>query len=50
MGGCYRCGTVVEPMLSDQWFVKMEDLAKPAIEAAKNGTLTTCLKDSRRHI
>ena len=39
MGGCYRCGTVVEPMLSDQWFVKMEDLAKPAIEAAKNGDL-----------
>ncbi|MCI6821173.1 MAG: valine--tRNA ligase [Clostridiales bacterium] len=39
VGGCYRCGTVVEPMLSDQWFVKMEDLAKPAIEAAKNGDL-----------
>jgi len=39
VGGCYRCGTVVEPMLSDQWFVKMEDLAKPAIEAAKNGEL-----------
>ena len=39
VGGCYRCVTVVEPMLSDQWFVKMEDLAKPAIEAAKNGDL-----------
>ena len=38
-GECYRCHTVVEPMLSDQWFVKMEDLAKPAIEAAKNGDL-----------
>ncbi|MBN7771911.1 valine--tRNA ligase [Clostridium aminobutyricum] len=38
-GGCYRCNTVIEPMLSDQWFVKMEGLAKPAIEAAKNGTL-----------
>lgn len=39
VGGCYRCGTTVEPMLSDQWFVKMEELAKPAIEAAKNGDL-----------
>lgn len=40
VGTCYRCGTVIEPMLSDQWFVKMEELAKPAIEAAKNGALT----------
>ncbi|NLD19053.1 MAG: valine--tRNA ligase [Clostridiales bacterium] len=39
VGGCYRCGTVVEPMLSDQWFVKMEDLAKPAIQVAKKGNL-----------
>lgn len=39
-GECYRCHTVVEPMLSDQWFVAMEELAKPAIEAAKNGDLT----------
>ncbi len=39
VGECYRCRTVVEPMLSDQWFVKMEDLAKPAIEAAKSGAL-----------
>ena len=40
VGECYRCHTVVEPMLSDQWFVKMEELAKPAIEAAKSGALT----------
>ena len=39
IGECYRCTTVVEPMLSDQWFVAMEGLAKPAIEAAKDGTL-----------
>ncbi len=38
-GECYRCHTVVEPMLSDQWFVKMEELAKPAIAAAKEGRL-----------
>ena len=36
---CYRCHTVIEPMLSDQWFVKMDDLAKPAIEAAESGKL-----------
>ncbi|WIF94231.1 valine--tRNA ligase [Caminicella sporogenes] len=39
VGTCYRCNTVVEPRLSDQWFVKMEELAKPAIEAVKKGDL-----------
>ena len=34
-----RCHTTVEPMIKQQWFVKMEDLAKPAIEAIKNGDL-----------
>ncbi|MCJ7578510.1 MAG: valine--tRNA ligase [candidate division Zixibacteria bacterium] len=34
---CYRCGSEIEPYLSEQWFVKMEPLAKPAIEAVKNG-------------
>ncbi|MDD5921860.1 MAG: valine--tRNA ligase [Eubacteriales bacterium] len=37
VGTCYRCHTVIEPMMSDQWFVKMNDLAKPALEAVKNG-------------
>ncbi|WP_053956108.1 valine--tRNA ligase [Inediibacterium massiliense] len=37
VGVCYRCNTVVEPRLSDQWFVKMEEMAKPAIEAVKSG-------------
>ncbi|MCT4604846.1 MAG: valine--tRNA ligase [Marinisporobacter sp.] len=37
VGTCYRCHTVVEPRLSDQWFVKMEELAKPAIEAVRSG-------------
>ncbi|MCT4621679.1 MAG: valine--tRNA ligase [Marinisporobacter sp.] len=36
VGTCYRCHTVVEPRLSDQWFVKMEELAKPAIEAVRS--------------
>lgn len=37
VGTCYRCGTTVEPRVSLQWFVKMEPLAKPAIEAVKEG-------------
>ena len=39
VGTCYRCHTVIEPMLSEQWFVKMQELAKPAIEAAESGKL-----------
>jgi valyl-tRNA synthetase len=39
VGHCYRCHTVVEPRLSDQWFVKMAPLAKPALEAYRDGTL-----------
>lgn len=39
VGKCYRCHNAIEPMLSDQWFVKMEELAKPAIEAATSGEL-----------
>jgi valyl-tRNA synthetase len=38
-GTCYRCHKVVEPYLSDQWFVKMSELAQPAIEAVKTGKL-----------
>ena len=37
VGKCYRCHTTIEPKVSEQWFVKMEPLAKPAIEAVKNG-------------
>ena len=37
VGTCYRCGTTVEPKVSKQWFVKMDSLAKPAIDAVKNG-------------
>ncbi len=39
VGQCYRCNTVVEPVTSLQWFVKMEELAAPAIEAVKNGSI-----------
>ena len=36
VGKCYRCHSTIEPHISDQWFVKMEELAKPAIEAVRN--------------
>ena len=39
VGCCYRCGTVVEPLTSPQWFVKMEPLAKKAIEVVKDGRI-----------
>ena len=37
VGTCYRCHTTVEPRVSKQWFVKMKELAEPAIEAVKKG-------------
>jgi len=37
IGHCYRCGTIIEPMLSLQWFLKMNELAKMAIKAVKSG-------------
>ena len=36
VGSCYRCHTTIEPYISNQWFVRMKDLVKPAIEAVKN--------------
>lgn len=39
VGHCYRCETVVEPRLMDQWFVSMKPLAKRAIEAVENGEI-----------
>ncbi|HEU5171462.1 MAG TPA: valine--tRNA ligase, partial [Gemmatimonadales bacterium] len=39
VGHCYRCDTVVEPRLSEQWFVRMEPLARPALAAYREGRL-----------
>lgn len=39
VGHCYRCQTVIEPLVSKQWFVKMAPLAEPAIKAAKEGAV-----------
>ena len=40
VGHCYRCGTVLEPMASKQWFVRMKPLAEPAIQVVKNGEIS----------
>ncbi len=39
VGTCERCGCITEPRISTQWFVKMQELAKPAVEAVKSGKL-----------
>ena len=39
VGGCYRCGTTVEPITSKQWFVKMQPLAKEALRVVEDGTI-----------
>lgn len=39
VGSCYRCHTTIEPYISNQWFVKMKELVKPAIESVKNGEI-----------
>ena len=40
VGTCYKCGTVIEPMLMDQWFIDMKKLAKPAIAQLKKDAIT----------
>jgi valyl-tRNA synthetase len=45
---CYRCDTVVEPRLSEQWFVMMKPLAEPALEASRDGTVTFTPKHWQR--
>lgn len=40
VGHCYKCGTVIQPLLREQWFIDMQPLAMPAIEALKKGRVT----------
>lgn len=40
VGHCDRCDTIIEPMVSEQWFVRMKELAQPAYEAAQDGRIT----------
>lgn len=39
VGHCYRCDTIIEPRVSDQWFIKMKPLAEKALEVVKNGEI-----------
>ncbi len=39
VGGCYRCSTTVETIISEQWFVSMKPLAEPAMDVVRNGTI-----------
>jgi valyl-tRNA synthetase len=39
VGTCYRCDTVIEPLISKQWFVRMQPLAEPAIKTVKDGEI-----------
>lgn len=39
VGRCYRCNTIIEPYLSDQWFIRMKPLAEPALKVVLNGTI-----------
>ncbi|MFA6860027.1 MAG: valine--tRNA ligase [Clostridia bacterium] len=49
VGTCDRCKTIIEPKISTQWFVAMEKLAKPAIDALKNGELKIFPKRFDKH-
>ena len=40
VGHCDRCDTIIEPMVSEQWFVRMKELAQPAYDAAQDGRIT----------
>ena len=48
VGHCDRCGAVIEPWLSEQWWVSMKKLAEPAIEALRNGEMTVYPDSWRR--
>ncbi len=47
VGHCYKCGTIIEPLLKEQWFIDMQPLARPAIEALKANKVTF-YPDSKR--
>ncbi|MDE2078806.1 MAG: valine--tRNA ligase [Patescibacteria group bacterium] len=45
---CYKCNTLIEPQIRDQWFVKMAPLAKPAIEAVRNGDVRILTENHKK--
>ena len=50
IGTCQRCSTVVEPLISLQWYVKMKPLAEPAIDVVRNGDIKFVPERFQRHI
>ena len=48
VGHCYRCSSVIEPVVSEQWFVRMKPLADPAMKAVKEGHIRLYLNALRR--
>jgi valyl-tRNA synthetase len=49
IGVCYKCGTVIEPLLKDQWFVKMKPLAKPTMAAIKKDQVAFSPANKKDH-
>ena len=50
VGHCYKCGSVIEPMVKEQWFIKMQPLVKPAIQALEDGKITFYPSAKRREL
>lgn len=50
VGHCYRCGSVIEPMIKEQWFIKTQSLAQPAIDALKKEEITFYPASKRKEL
>ena len=50
VGHCYRCGSVIEPMIKEQWFIKTQSLAQPAIDALKKEEVTFYPASKRKEL
>lgn len=50
VGHCYKCGTVIEPLLKEQWFVSVESLAKPAIQALKKDSIVFYPENKKKQL
>ena len=50
VGHCYKCGSVIEPMIKEQWFIKTQSLAQPAIDALKKEAITFYPASKRKEL
>ena len=50
VGHCYKCGSVIEPMIKEQWFIKIQSLAQPAIDALKKEEITFYPASKRKEL